>query len=153
MKRIAPEVQSTEEHEENPNDEQQEEGREQQISREEQQDGRDLVHLRIYELEAIKKARKLHTNLKTRRNAVQNMLKEPYGIPAPFTKGQWVYRIRAKARKYESNFDGPYQVQEVLGKGAYKLRDITGREKGIYNQDQLKLAYSADNDPIQVLVL
>ena len=38
-------------------------------------------------------------------------------------------QIRAKARKYESNFDGPYQVQEVLGKGAYKLRDITGREK------------------------
>ncbi|KHC71602.1 hypothetical protein MGS_04634, partial [Candida albicans P78042] len=150
QKELPPEVQSTEEHEENPNDEQQEEGREQQISREEQQDGRDLVHLRIYELEAIKKARKLHTNLKTRRNAVQNMLKEPYGIPALFTKGQWVYRIRAKARKYESNFDGPYQVQEVLGKGAYKLRDITGREKGIYNQDQLKLAYSADNDPIQV---
>ncbi|KAF6063773.1 Integrase core domain family protein [Candida albicans] len=150
QKELPPEVQSTEEHEENPNDEQQEEGREQQISREEQQDGRDLVHLRIYELEAIKKARKLHTNLKTRRNAVQNMLKEPYGIPAPFTKGQWVYRIRAKARKYEPNFDGPYQVQEVLGKGAYKLRDITGREKGIYNQDQLKLAYSADNDPIQV---
>ncbi|KAF6069716.1 Reverse transcriptase (RNA-dependent DNA polymerase) family protein [Candida albicans] len=150
QKELPPEVQSTEEHEENPNDEQQEEGREQQISREEQQDGRDLVHLRIYELEAIKKARKLHTNLKTRRNAVQNMLKEPYGIPAPFTKGQWVYRIRAKARKYESNLDGPYQVQEVLGKGAYKLRDITGREKGIYNQDQLKLAYSADNDPIQV---
>lgn len=30
------------------------------------------------------------------------------------------------------------------------MRDITGREKGIYNQDQLKLAYSADNDPIQV---
>ena len=59
---MPPEVQSTEEHEENPNDEQQEEGREQQISREEQQDGRDLVHLRIYELEAIKKARKLHTN-------------------------------------------------------------------------------------------
>ena len=70
----------------NPNDEQQEEGREQQISREEQQDGRDLVHLRIYELEAIKKARKLHTNLKTRRNAVQNMLKEPYGIPAPLQR-------------------------------------------------------------------
>ena len=53
---------------------------------EEQQDGRDLVHLRIYELEAIKKARKLHTNLKTRRNAVQNMLKRTIWHSSTFYK-------------------------------------------------------------------
>ena len=109
---LPPEVQSTEEHEDNLNNEQQEEGREQQISREEQEYGKDLVHLRIYELEAIKRTRKVHTNLKTQRNAVQNILKEPYGIPAPFfTKGQWVYRIIELLKHVNMNqiLMGPYQ--------------------------------------------
>lgn len=112
---------------------------------------RDLVHIRLYELDKLKKNQELHSDLKKRRVAVRNILKEPYGIPATFLKGMWVLKERAKASKLEPNFDGPFQIKESYGKGDYKLIDIEGNDRGIHHQDRLKLAFSSEDNPIVAL--
>ncbi|GJY08365.1 hypothetical protein Tco_0375419 [Tanacetum coccineum] len=50
-----------------------------------------------------------------------------------FRPGDFVYRANdashaEDARKLGPKSEGPYEVTEALGKGAYKLRDIDGRE-------------------------
>lgn len=117
-------------------------------SSEENEDRRDLAYIRLYELEKLQKDRELNTNLKARRMEVRNMLKEPYGIPATFLKGMWVFRERAKSSKLEPNYDGPFQINKSFGKGDYELIDNEGKIKGIYNQDQLRLSFTTNDNPI-----
>ncbi|GJT62896.1 hypothetical protein Tco_1006429 [Tanacetum coccineum] len=50
-----------------------------------------------------------------------------------FRPGDFVYRanhasLAEDTRKLGPKWEGPYEVTEALGKGAYKLRDMDGRE-------------------------
>ncbi|RLV91860.1 hypothetical protein JA1_003569 [Spathaspora sp. JA1] len=114
---------------------------------------RDLTMIRLYELDAPRESRDDHTALKKRNMAMINTLKVPYGTPAVCMKGRLVYKKRpSKRSKSESDYDGPYQIQEVLRKGAYRLVNMKGQpDKNTIHQDNLKLAHSFENSPIQTL--
>ncbi|GJV90844.1 hypothetical protein Tco_1538657 [Tanacetum coccineum] len=50
-----------------------------------------------------------------------------------FRPGDFVYRANEASHKEDTGklgpkWEGPYEVTEALGKGAYKLRDMDGRE-------------------------
>ena len=64
-----------------------------------------------------------------------------------FRPGDFVYRANDSSRaedtgKLGPKWEGPYEVIEALGKGAYKLRDTNGQElQRTWNVGNLKRCY------------
>lgn len=64
-----------------------------------------------------------------------------------FRQGDFVYRANDASHtedtgKLGPKWEGPYEVTETLGKGAYKLRDMDGRElQRTWNICNLKRCY------------
>ncbi|EMG45183.1 Pol, partial [Candida maltosa Xu316] len=59
----------------------------------------DDVNLRLHDLDLLMQDREEHNNLKKRRDAMRNLLLEPYGTPAVYSKGQWVYRQKTEKKE------------------------------------------------------
>ncbi|KAG7660374.1 uncharacterized protein J8A68_006116 [[Candida] subhashii] len=117
-------------------------------------DEHDAFTMRLYELDMMKKDRDVHNDLKRRRRQIVNLLKKPFGIPAGYSKGDWVFKKKRKSKKTDPEYDGPYQIMKVIEKGAYQLRNINGRiEKGTYNQDMLKPSFTYEDSPIHAATL
>ncbi|KAG7660359.1 uncharacterized protein J8A68_006132 [[Candida] subhashii] len=116
---------------------------------EDQGDDLDNHFIRLYQLDMMNKTRDTNTELKTRRLKMKNLLKQLFGIPAGYSKGQWVLKKKRKMKKTDPEYDGPYQVVKVNSNGAYQLRNLNGRiEKGSYNGDLLKPMYTFEDSPI-----
>lgn len=122
------------------------------ISSREYQEEHDNFILRLHQIDILIKDREEHNQLKRRRDAMHNLLREPYGRQATFTKGQWIYKRNKKHKKSDPNFDGPFQVEKVLDHGAYILKDAAGNVlKGTHNRDKLTPCFSWENGPIHAL--
>ncbi|EDO14493.1 Tkp3 protein [Vanderwaltozyma polyspora DSM 70294] len=68
----------------------------------------------------------------------------------PYTRGETVYRLRIKKNTFESTWDGPYHIEEVVAKNTYKLQDRDGKvRKATYDGSKLKPAYSYYGSPIR----
>ena len=67
--------------------------------------------------------------------------------PRSFAKGDLVWRMASSARKkdgkFSENWDGPYQIHEDAGGGAYRLEKLSGEEiPNTWNVSHLKLYFS-----------
>lgn len=108
--------------------------------------------LRLYQLDNLMTDREEHTSLKKRRQAMRNLVKGPYGNPATFTKGQWIFKRNRKTKKNQSNYTGPFQIYKVLPHGAYMLQNAAGYiQKGTYNHDWLVPCFAWEDSPIHAL--
>jgi len=66
--------------------------------------------------------------------------------PRSFATGDLVWRManseRKKDGKFSANWDGPYRIHEDVGRGAYKLEQLTGEEiPNTWNMCQLKFYF------------
>nr|GEU33034.1 reverse transcriptase domain-containing protein [Tanacetum cinerariifolium] len=66
-------------------------------------------------------------------NMKLNPKKCTFGVEEGMLLGDLVYRINDASRaedtgKIDPKWEGPYEVTEALGKGAYKLRDLDGKQ-------------------------
>ncbi|XP_015945770.1 uncharacterized protein LOC107470831 [Arachis duranensis] len=87
-----------------------------------------------------------------RHRALQQQLSRRYGQkvkPRSFNTGDLVLRKTEQARrppshgKLAATWEGPYKISEVLGRGAYKLEDISGTKlPNTWNVGSLKRYYS-----------
>lgn len=111
----------------------------------------EVAMLRLHELVVKGKSVDKHNDAKTQKMAYQKMMSAPFGIPANFQKGQWIYRRRKKLAKNQYNFDGPFLIEEVRNNNSYIISRNGKREKGTYHQDMLKPAFALEDSPITAL--
>ncbi|KAF6069511.1 Integrase core domain family protein [Candida albicans] len=111
----------------------------------------EVAMLRLHELVVKGKSVDKHNDAKTQKMAYQKMMSAPFGIPANFQKGQWIYRRRKKSAKNQYNFDGPFLIEEVRNNNSYIISRNGKREKGTYHQDMLKPAFALEDSPITAL--
>ncbi|CAX42661.1 transposon polyprotein (fragment), putative [Candida dubliniensis CD36] len=111
----------------------------------------EVAMLRLHELVVKGKSVDKHNDAKTQKMAYQKMMSAPFGIPANFQKGQWVYRRRKKSAKNQYNFDGPFLIEEVRNNNSYIISRNGKREKGTYHHDMLKPAFALEDSPITAL--
>lgn len=111
----------------------------------------EVAMLRLHEFVVKGKSVDKHNDAKTQKMAYQKMMSAPFGIPANFQKGQWIYRRRKKLAKNQYNFDGPFLIEEVRNNNSYIISRNGKREKGTYHQDMLKPAFALEDSPITAL--
>lgn len=114
------------------------------------QDLHNDVQVRLAELDGVNKNVEKHNDLRVRRMAYINLMRQPFQKPASFIKGDWdLLRRRVKRKKSEYNYMGPYQIAKVLDKHAYVICDTNGNMiNGTIHHDDLKYCYSFNDNSI-----
>lgn len=113
-------------------------------------DREENVHLAMLNHKVLRKARDTNYDNKVKiREALQRTRLNTEN-KVPYTKGDFVYRLRVKKNKFEPTWDGPYTVYAKVGKNTYKLlnEDNTLR-KNTYEASKLKPAYSYYGTPLR----
>ena len=110
-------------------------------------------------IEIVEKVPRLRNDVKETIQEAQKKLEDSFGVQksTQFAKGELVwYYDKAKAvrhdTKLENKWKGPYEISQVLDKGAYKLK-IDGKElKTTVNGNLLKKYHSRSNwEPIVMI--
>lgn len=114
----------------------------------------DITMIRLYEIEAIMKARDKHNDLKTRRMAWINAMRTPFDDRGRFGKGDFVLRRAAKKFKNDPNYTGPFRITSVHDKNNYQITDLKGKVvQGTVHHDDLIRSYVFDQTPIHAMSL
>lgn len=108
------------------------------------------IHFQLYQIEKVKEARRITNDVRNEIREKIRMRRKDTDLNIPYTKGEWVYRLRTKHNKFEPTWDSPYMISEIIGPNTFKLIDVNGKErKFYYHASKLKPAYHYRGTPIR----
>lgn len=111
----------------------------------------DASIFRLHEFQLLQQYRQQVFDKKFQARSRFKLLNDPKYNDNSFTTGEFVFlKKKAKRKKTDPNYSGPFIISQVFDKNAYKLKNLQGIElKATYNISHLRPCYQHYGSPFR----